>query len=150
MPTTPLQRMMFQQGRLCFFCDRRIPKDEASLEHLIPASADGPSHPDNLVACCKTLNTIFGNMSVKEKIRTILNGETVQDWTTSDMIFNVPHLISFLSEGMTLHPGTVILTGTPQGVGVARKPPLFLKAGDEVTVEIEKIGRLENPVRAEA
>ena len=83
------------------------------------------------------------------KIRTILNGETVQDWTTSDMIFNVPHLISFLSEGMTLHPGTVILTGTPQGVGVARKPPLFLKAGDEVTVEIEKIGRLENPVRAE-
>jgi 2-keto-4-pentenoate hydratase/2-oxohepta-3-ene-1,7-dioic acid hydratase in catechol pathway len=84
------------------------------------------------------------------KIRTILNGETVQDWTTSDMIFNVPHLISFLSEGMTLHPGTVILTGTPQGVGVARKPPLFLKAGDEVTVEIEGIGRLENPVRAEA
>jgi 2-keto-4-pentenoate hydratase/2-oxohepta-3-ene-1,7-dioic acid hydratase in catechol pathway len=84
------------------------------------------------------------------KIRTILNGETVQDWTTSDMIFNVPHLISFLSEGMTLHPGTVILTGTPQGVGVARKPPLFLKAGDEVTVEIEGIGRLENPVRAES
>ena len=84
------------------------------------------------------------------KIRTILNGETVQDWTTSDMIFNVPHLISFLSEGMTLHPGTVILTGTPQGVGVARKPPLFLKAGDEVTIEIEKIGRLENPVRADA
>lgn len=81
------------------------------------------------------------------RLRTILNGETVQDWTTSDMIFDVPTLISFLSEGMTLVPGTVILTGTPQGVGVARKPPLFLKEGDEVTVEIEKIGRLENPVR---
>jgi 2-keto-4-pentenoate hydratase/2-oxohepta-3-ene-1,7-dioic acid hydratase in catechol pathway len=81
------------------------------------------------------------------RIRTILNGETVQDWTTSDMIFDVPALISFLSEGMTLVPGTVILTGTPQGVGFARKPPLFLKEGDEVTIEIEKIGRLENPVR---
>jgi len=83
------------------------------------------------------------------KIRTILNGETMQDWTTSDMIFDVPALISFLSQGTTLYPGTVILTGTPQGVGMARKPPVFLKDGDRVVIEIEGIGRLENPVKAE-
>jgi 2-keto-4-pentenoate hydratase/2-oxohepta-3-ene-1,7-dioic acid hydratase in catechol pathway len=81
-------------------------------------------------------------------IKTVLNGQTVQDWTTSDMIFDVAALVSFLSQGTTLLPGTVISTGTPQGVGVARKPPLFLKAGDRVAVEIEKIGRLENPVIA--
>ena len=79
-------------------------------------------------------------------IKTILNGEAVQDWNTNDMIFNVPQLIAFLSGSTTLLPGTVILTGTPQGVGAARKPPLFLKAGDTVTVEIEKIGQLTNPI----
>lgn len=82
-------------------------------------------------------------------LRTILNGKTMQDWTTSDMIFDVPKLISFLSEGTTLLPGTVILTGTPQGVGFARNPPIFLKAGDHVTIEIEKIGALTNPVQEE-
>jgi 2-keto-4-pentenoate hydratase/2-oxohepta-3-ene-1,7-dioic acid hydratase in catechol pathway len=83
-------------------------------------------------------------------IRTLLNGEAVQDWNTSDMIFDVPTLIEFLSGSTTLLPGTVILTGTPQGVGMARKPPLWLKPGDEVTVEIEGIGRLTNPVEMEA
>jgi 2-keto-4-pentenoate hydratase/2-oxohepta-3-ene-1,7-dioic acid hydratase in catechol pathway len=82
------------------------------------------------------------------KLKTLLNGEAVQDWTTSDMIFDVPALVSFLSQGTTLAAGTVILTGTPQGVGFARKPPLFLKDGDTVVIEVEKIGRLENPVRA--
>ncbi|MGV3615351.1 MAG: fumarylacetoacetate hydrolase family protein [Fimbriimonas sp.] len=80
------------------------------------------------------------------RIRTILNGETVQDWTTQDMIFDVRDLIVFLSADTTLLPGTVILTGTPHGVGAARKPPLYLKAGDTVTVEIDGIGALTNPV----
>ena len=79
-------------------------------------------------------------------IRTILNGQTLQDWNTSDMIFDVPTLIEFLSASMILNPGTVILTGTPHGVGFARTPPVFLKAGDSVTIEIEGIGRLTNPV----
>ena len=79
-------------------------------------------------------------------IKTILNGEAVQDWNTDDMIFDVPTLIEFLSGSTTLPPGTVILTGTPHGVGVARKPQLFLKHGDTVTIEIEKIGQLTNPV----
>jgi len=82
-------------------------------------------------------------------IKTILNGETVQSANTNDMIFDVPTLIAFLSGSTTLLPGTVILTGTPQGVGVARTPPVFLKPGDAVTVEIEKIGQLHNPVIAE-
>ena len=84
------------------------------------------------------------------KIKTVLNAQTMQDWTTSDMIFDVQTLISFLSEGTTLLPGTVILTGTPHGVGFARKPPIFLKNGDEVTVEIEHIGALTNPVQEDA
>ena len=82
-------------------------------------------------------------------IATILNGERMQDWTTSDMIFDVPRLIEFLSGSTTLVAGTVIMTGTPQGVGMARKPPRWLAAGDVVTVEIEPIGRLTNPVVAE-
>jgi 2-keto-4-pentenoate hydratase/2-oxohepta-3-ene-1,7-dioic acid hydratase in catechol pathway len=80
------------------------------------------------------------------QIKTVLNGQTMQDWTTEDMIFDVRTLIAFLSGSTTLLPGTVILTGTPHGVGAARKPPVFLKAGDTVTVEIEKIGQLTNPV----
>ncbi len=73
----------------------------------------------------------------------------MQDSNTTDMIFDVPTLIEFLSSSTTLLPGTVILTGTPQGVGVARKPQLFLKAGDSITIEIDKIGSLSNPVANE-
>jgi 2-keto-4-pentenoate hydratase/2-oxohepta-3-ene-1,7-dioic acid hydratase in catechol pathway len=80
------------------------------------------------------------------RIRTFIGKETFQDWNTDDMIFDVPTLIEFLSGSTTLATGTVILTGTPQGVGFARKPPRFLSPGDIVTVEIEKIGRLTNPV----
>ena len=65
------------------------------------------------------------------------------------MIFDVPSLIEFLSGSTTLLPGTTILTGTPQGVGMAAKPPRWLKAGDSVSVEIEKIGTLTNPVQDE-
>lgn len=83
-------------------------------------------------------------------IRTLLNGEVMQDSNTSDMIFDVPTLIEFLSGSTTLLPGTVILTGTPQGVGMARKPPVWLKPGDSVSVEIEKIGTLTNPVATES
>ena len=73
----------------------------------------------------------------------------MQDHTTADMIFDVPALIESLSSTMTLRAGAVILTGTPQGVGFARKPPVWMKDGDTVVVEIEKIGRLENKVLAE-
>jgi len=83
------------------------------------------------------------------RIRTLLNGATMQDWNTNDMIFDVPALIEFLSGSKTLLPGTVILTGTPHGVGFARTPPVWLKPGDTVTIEIEKIGALTNPVMAE-
>ncbi len=83
------------------------------------------------------------------KIRTVLNDQVMQDWNTNDMIFDVPTLIEFLSGSTTLLPGTVILTGTPHGVGMAQKPPRWLKAGDSVTIEIEKIGSLQNPVASE-
>jgi len=86
----------------------------------------------------------------KLAIRTILNGETVQDWNTDDMIFSVAQIIEFLSASNTLPAGTVILTGTPHGVGMAAKPPRWLKPGDRVTIEIEGIGKLTNPVQLEA
>jgi 2-keto-4-pentenoate hydratase/2-oxohepta-3-ene-1,7-dioic acid hydratase in catechol pathway len=82
-------------------------------------------------------------------IRTILNGSIVQESFTGDMIFSVAELISFLSGSTTLLPGTVILTGTPPGVGVAANPQRFLKPGDEVVIEITGIGMLHNPVLAE-
>jgi 2-keto-4-pentenoate hydratase/2-oxohepta-3-ene-1,7-dioic acid hydratase in catechol pathway len=83
------------------------------------------------------------------KIRTILNGQMMQDGRCDDFIFDVPSVIAFLSGSTTLLPGTVILTGTPHGVGFARKPPVFLQPGDTVTVEIDKIGALTNRVIAE-
>ena len=83
------------------------------------------------------------------RIGTLINGERVQDWTTSDMIFSVAKIIEFLSGSTTLLAGTVILTGTPHGVGMAAKPPRWLKPGDQVTIEIEKIGALKNPVQFE-
>jgi 2-keto-4-pentenoate hydratase/2-oxohepta-3-ene-1,7-dioic acid hydratase in catechol pathway len=83
------------------------------------------------------------------KIRAILNGNVMQDSNTSNMIFDIPTIISDLSESMTLVPGTVIMTGTPDGVGFTREPTVFLKNGDNITIEVERIGRLTNPVIAE-
>ncbi len=82
-------------------------------------------------------------------IKSILNGQTMQVGNTADMIFDVPTLIEFLSGSTRLPAGTVILTGTPPGVGFARKPPVFLKDGDTISVEIQCIGTLTNPVRDE-
>ena len=75
--------------------------------------------------------------------------ETLSDSNTSDMIFDVPTIVSDLSRSMTLLSGTVILTGTPEGVGFTRQPPVFLKKGDVITISIEKIGELTNPVKRE-
>jgi len=80
------------------------------------------------------------------RVMTRLNGVVMQDSNTSDMIFSVRKLVSYLSQGTTLRPGTVILTGTPSGVGFARKPPVFLKEGDVVEVGVEGIGVLRNVV----
>jgi 2-keto-4-pentenoate hydratase/2-oxohepta-3-ene-1,7-dioic acid hydratase in catechol pathway len=79
-------------------------------------------------------------------IKTWVNGTLMQDQGTHDMIFDVPALIESLSSTMTLRPGGVILTGTPAGVGFARTPPLWLKPGDRVRIDIDGIGSLENPV----
>jgi 2-keto-4-pentenoate hydratase/2-oxohepta-3-ene-1,7-dioic acid hydratase in catechol pathway len=83
------------------------------------------------------------------RLRSLVNGDVRQDSNTGDMIFDVPRLIEFLSGSTTLLPGTVILTGTPGGVGMARNPPVWLKPGDTVTIEVEGIGQLTNPVEAE-
>lgn len=83
------------------------------------------------------------------KIQTRLNGELMQDGSTADMIFDIATLVATLSEVMTLHPGDILLTGTPAGVGFARKPPVYLKDGDHVEVSIECIGTLSNSVTGE-
>ncbi len=80
-------------------------------------------------------------------IQTLLNGEVMQDSSTGEMVFGVAELIAFASRAFTLLPGDVLMTGTPSGVGVFRKPPAFLKDGDRIAVEIERIGRLENVCR---
>jgi 2-keto-4-pentenoate hydratase/2-oxohepta-3-ene-1,7-dioic acid hydratase in catechol pathway len=84
----------------------------------------------------------------KLSIKLILNGKTMQDSNTDQLIFGVPELIEFLSQTITLEPGDVIATGTPAGVGFARKPPVFLRPGDMMEVEIEHLGKLNNPVVA--
>jgi 2-keto-4-pentenoate hydratase/2-oxohepta-3-ene-1,7-dioic acid hydratase in catechol pathway len=80
------------------------------------------------------------------QLSTDVSGERLQSSSTQDMIFDVPTLIEFLSGSTTLLPGTVILTGTPEGVGMGRTPNRYLKAGDHVTITIERIGSLTNPV----
>jgi 2-keto-4-pentenoate hydratase/2-oxohepta-3-ene-1,7-dioic acid hydratase in catechol pathway len=81
-------------------------------------------------------------------IRAILNGETVQDSNTSNMVFGVAEVIAYVTRTITLEPGDLIATGTPAGVGAFRKPPLFMQPGDEITIEIEGLGSLTNPVFA--
>ncbi len=83
------------------------------------------------------------------RIQSILNGKVMQDSNTSDMLFSVAEIVSDLSQSLTLLPGTVILTGTPEGVGFVRKPPVFLREGDVITIAIEKLGELTNPVGRE-
>jgi acylpyruvate hydrolase len=83
------------------------------------------------------------------RLKTLVNGRTVQDETTSDMLFSVPFLISYVSSLATLEPGDMILTGTPAGIGCNQKPQVFLRAGDRISVRIEGVGTLTNPVAAE-
>ncbi len=83
------------------------------------------------------------------KIQTRLNGEVLQDATTDMMLFNVKETVELLTECLTLDPGDLIVMGTPSGVGHARKPPLWMKAGDTCEIEIEKIGILRNPIENE-
>ena len=82
-------------------------------------------------------------------IRAILNGETVQDSTTANLIFGIDEVVSYVSRTSTLEQGDLILTGTPAGVGVFRNPPRLLQPGDEITIEIDGVGSITNPVRAE-
>jgi 2-keto-4-pentenoate hydratase/2-oxohepta-3-ene-1,7-dioic acid hydratase in catechol pathway len=84
------------------------------------------------------------------RLQCFLNGELMQDANTSDMIFSVAELIEYLSDSMTLLPGTVIMTGTPSGVGFARQPPVFLKPGDNLELKIDNLGTLHNPVAESA
>jgi len=84
------------------------------------------------------------------RIQSRLNGQVMQDANTSDMIFPVDETIALLAECMTLEPGDAIIMGTPAGVGQARTPPVWMKAGDVIEIEIEKIGVLRNPIVAEA
>jgi acylpyruvate hydrolase len=83
------------------------------------------------------------------RLQTRLNGKVVQDASTAELIFDVKTLISILSEAFTLESGDIIVSGTPSGVGFARKPPLWMKAGDVCEVEIEGVGALVNPVADE-
>ena len=83
------------------------------------------------------------------KVQTRLNGQLLQDGNTADFLFSVAQVLVIMSEVMTLEPGDVIITGTPAGVGYARKPPIFMKAGDICEVEVEGVGILLNTIANE-
>jgi 2-keto-4-pentenoate hydratase/2-oxohepta-3-ene-1,7-dioic acid hydratase in catechol pathway len=85
-------------------------------------------------------------MAVADHVHCLTNGELRQDARTNDLIFDIPTLIETCSRGITLHPGDVISTGTPAGVGMGVSPPTWLKAGDVVRIEIDDLGVLENKV----
>lgn len=98
--------------------------------------------------CLVTLDELPANRVVS--LATRVNGEVMQQAATDQMIFPIPRLVAYVSTFITLQPGDVIVTGTPGGVGVKRKPPVFLQPGDVVEVEISHVGLLRNVVRAEA
>lgn len=81
-------------------------------------------------------------------VRTIVNGEVMQHGNTRDMIFGLGEVIALISRTLTLEPGDLIVTGTPAGVGYARKPPVLLNTGDHVTVDVERIGTVSTPIVA--
>ena len=81
-------------------------------------------------------------------IRAILNGEVMQDSNTANMVFGVAEVIAFITQGITLEPGDLILTGTPAGVGAFREPKVWMQPGDEITIEIDGLGSITNPVVA--
>jgi 2,4-didehydro-3-deoxy-L-rhamnonate hydrolase len=83
-------------------------------------------------------------------IRAVLNGQTMQDSNTGNMIFGVAEIVSFVSQAITLEPGDLIITGTPAGVGAFRDPPVWLRPGDEITIEIDGLGSITNPVTADS
>jgi 2,4-diketo-3-deoxy-L-fuconate hydrolase len=87
-----------------------------------------------------------GDPSDGLRIITCVNGEIMQDGNTADMIFSVGDILAYLSETMTLYPGDLVVTGTPNGVGYTRRPPRLLQPGDEVTVEIERVGSIRTPI----
>ena len=93
--------------------------------------------------CAVTADSVDGR---DLRIRCEVNGELRQDASTRDLIFDIPSLIETISAGITLHPGDILCTGTPAGVGIGFTPPRFLRAGDRVRIEVEGIGILENPV----
>ena len=82
-------------------------------------------------------------------IRAVLNGQTLQDSNTRNMIFGVAEIVAFVSEAITLEPGDLIVTGTPAGVGAFRDPQIWLQPGDEITIEIDGVGSITNPVVGE-
>lgn len=98
--------------------------------------------------CMVTADSIPNPNSLS--ISTLLNGQPMQKWNTDDMVFDVAELVAFLSQSTTLLPGTLIFTGTPHGIGMAQKPPRWLRDGDEVSIVIEGIGTLTNPVKNES
>lgn len=144
---------------------RRVPSSEAMLHVagytiLHDVSARDVQFKDNQITLGKNFDTFcpLGPCLVTcdempsitgLSLRSVLNGTVMQDGNTSDWVFPLPELLSRLSQIMTLNPGDVVSTGTPAGVGVFRKPPVFLKPGDVVRLEIGGIGVLENPVVAE-
>lgn len=144
---------------------RRVPPERA-MEHVFgytvlnDVSARDVQFKDSQITLGKNFDTFapvgpcvvtadevpdVGNL----RLRTLLNGQVMQDGSTADWVFPLPELLSFLSRVMTLNPGDLVSTGTPAGVGCFRNPPVYLKPGDTVVVEVEGIGRLENPVVAE-
>ena len=141
---------------------RHIPEGEA-LDHVAGYSIyndvsvrDYQTHAQQIAAGKNFVGTgPFGPWLVTKdevpdphnlKLRTVLNGEEVQSSDTSDLIFKIPRLINYASTIFDLAPGDVIATGTPAGVGFTRKPPRYMKAGDVIEVELERIGVLRNPI----
>ncbi|KAF9887172.1 hypothetical protein FE257_010426 [Aspergillus nanangensis] len=112
-----------------------------------------PSFSKGLDSSCPLGPVLVSAMALKDPqnlpIRTFYNGKTVQDGNTSDMIFSVYELLAYLSQGTTLEPGTILLTGTPEGIGFFRSPQIFLGDGDDIRVSIEGVGTLVNKIQYE-
>lgn len=134
MPTKPLERLMFAQGGLCFFCNALLPKDEASVEHLVPTARAGSNSDDNCVATCKALNALLGSMSLKEKIRVFLlqKGDFKCPNGTDSYTISAPALLALPAPVVEspVSPVVVAASATPKAPTAPTKDALAVVVKD--------------------
>ena len=145
MPTKPIERLLFAQGGFCFFCNAELPKAEATVEHLVAHARGGANGDDNCVACCKTINTLLGSMSLKEKIKVVLNQKGNFKCPNGTAIKSPPAVVANAKKpaAAKLSDPLCVLVANLKSRGKGKPAKLQTLAAD---IKSQKLGRTEAEV----